>query len=126
MLTGPGGDACESDLRLNRRAPGDDVPRHEVRVRRVRLHRDDLHLLGHGGPAVQDVGEFRLEDADLPVRSLRAVELQALGTDEGVLLLPTDLPASLLAERPVPASGRLAFGASLPQGHLSRAKDGAR
>src|SRR5438128_7049831 len=125
ILTGPGRDPRESDLRLDRRAAGDDVARHEVRIRRVRLHRDDLDLLRRRGPAVQDVGEFRAQDADLPVRSLRAVELQALGPDEGVLLLPTDLPPPLLAERPVAAARRLPFRASLPKGHRIAPKNGA-
>src|SRR5256712_11766195 len=125
ILAGPGRDPRESDLGLNRRAAGDDVPRHEVRIRRVRLHRDDLDLLRRGRPPVQDVGELRTQDTDLPVRSLRAVELQALGPDESVLLLPADLPPPLLTERPVAASGRLAFRASLPKGHLVRAKERA-
>src|SRR5947209_17454120 len=124
ILAGPGRDPRESDLGLNRRAAGDDVARHEVRIRRVRFHRDNLDLLRCGGPAVQDIGDLRAQDADLPVRSLRAVELQALGPDEGVLLLPTDLPPSLLAERPVAASGRLPFRASLPKGHRIAPKNG--
>src|SRR2546425_1602370 len=124
ILAGPGCDPRESDLRLDRRAAGDDVPRHEVRVRRVRLHRDDLDLLRRGSPAIQDVGEFRAQDADLPVRALRPVELQALGSDEGVLLLAADLPPPLLAEWPVPASGRLPFRTSLPKGHRIAPKNG--
>src|SRR5207245_10871032 len=115
----------EYDLSLDRRHSGEDAPCHDVRFRRVRLHRDALVLLGRRGPAVQDVGEFRAQDADLPVRSLRAVELQALDPDEGVLLLPTDLPPSLLAERPVAAARRLPFRASLPKGHRIAPKNGA-
>src|SRR2546425_12323488 len=122
---GPRRDTHKSDVGPARRDASDDVQRHEVRIRRVRLPRDDLALLGRRGPAVQDVGEFRAQDADLPVRSLRAVELQALDPDEGVLLLPTDLPPSLLAERPVAAARRLPFRASLPKGHRIAPKNGA-
>src|SRR5207237_7632010 len=39
-----------------------------------------------------------------------------------VLLLPADLPPSLLAERPIAASGRFALRSSLPEGHGSRPK----
>src|SRR5256712_3473536 len=124
ILAGPGRDPRESDLGLNRRAAGDDVARHEVRIRRIRFRRDNLDLLRCGGPAVQDIGELRAQDADLPVRSLRAVELQALGPDESVLLLPADLPPPLLTERPVAASGRLPFRASLPKGHRIAPKNG--
>src|SRR5213593_633137 len=120
MLAGLGRDPGESYFRLDRRAPGDDVPRHEVRIRWVRLHRDDLDFLRHGRPAIEDVGELRAQDAHLPVRPFRAVELQSLGPDERVLLLPADLPPPFLAERPIAAARRLALRASLPQGHGSR------
>src|SRR2546426_4971221 len=120
MLTGLGRDPRESDFRLDRRAASDDVPRHEVRVRRVRLHGDDLDFLRHGSPAIQDVGELRAQDAHLPVRPFRAVELQALGPDERILLLPADLPPPFLAERPIAATRRLALRSSLPKGHGSR------
>src|SRR2546426_567234 len=94
MLTGLGRDPRESDFRLDRRAPRDDVPRHEVRIRRVRLHGDDLDFLRHGRPAVQDVGELRAQDAHLAVRPFRAVELQSLGPDERVLRLPRTVPTA--------------------------------
>src|SRR6266566_3561862 len=94
ILTGPGRDPRESDLRLDRRAAGDDVARHEVRIRRVRLHRDDLDLLRRGSPAIQDVGEFRAQDADFPFRPLRAEGLQPLGPEEGVRRLVTRKPRS--------------------------------
>src|SRR5256885_16673671 len=120
MLTGLGRDPRESDFRLNRRAPGEDVPRPEVGIRGVRLHRDDLDFLRHGRAAIEDIGELRTQDAHLPVRPFRAVELQSLGPDERVLLLPADFPPPFLAERPIPAARRLALRASLPQGHGSR------
>src|SRR2546422_205252 len=104
MLTGLGRDPRESDFRLDRRAPGDDVPRHEVRIRGVRLHGDDLDFLRHGRAAIEDVGELRAQNPDLAVRPFRAVELQSLGPDERVLLLPADLPPPFLAERPIAAA----------------------
>src|SRR5207247_11279641 len=71
---------------------------------------------------MQDVSELRAQESHLLVRAFRAVELQALGPDERVLLLPADLPPSLLAERPIAASGRLALRSSLPEGHGGRPK----
>src|SRR5438445_5597765 len=120
ILAGARCDPRESDLRLDRRAPRDDVPRHEVRIRRVRLHRDDLDFLRHGRAAIQDVGELRAQDAHLAVRPFCAVELQALSPDERVLLLSADRPPPFLAERPIAAARRLAFRSSLPEGHGSR------
>src|SRR3989442_3639063 len=98
MLARLGRDPGEPDFRLDRCAPGDDVPRHEVRVRRIRLHGDDLDLLRHGGPAVEYVRELCLQHADLAVRAFRAVELETLRSDERPLLLASDLPPALLAE----------------------------
>src|SRR3989442_619274 len=120
MLTGLGRDPRESDFRLDCRAAGDDVPRHEVRIRWVRLHGDNLDFLRHGSTAIQDVGELRAQDAHLPVRPFRAVELQPLSPDDRVLLLSADLPPPFLAERPIAAPGRFALRSSLPEGHGSR------
>src|SRR5207247_10496653 len=71
---------------------------------------------------MQDVSELRAQESHLLVRSFRAVELQALGPDERVLLLPAELPPPFLAEGPIAASGRLALRSSLPEGHGSRPK----
>src|SRR5437879_13723793 len=100
MLTGLGRDPRESDFRLDCRAAGDDVPRHEVRIRWVRLHGDNLDFLRHGSPAIEDVGELRAQDAHLPVRPFRALELQALSPDGRARLLPADHTRPLLPDEP--------------------------
>src|SRR2546429_9509883 len=91
-----------------------------MRIGGVRLTGDVFYFLGRGRAAIEAVGEPRPQDAPLPVRPFRAVELQSLGPDERVLLLPADLPPPFLAERPITAARRLALRASLPEGHRSR------
>src|SRR5439155_20155862 len=105
---------CEAEIRLDRRAVGDDVPRHEVRVRRIRLDGDDFDLLRHGGFSIQHVRELRAQHADLAVRAFRAIELETLGSYERALLLAADLPPAFLPERPVPPACGLSAGSSWP------------
>ena len=97
VLARSGRDPRQSDLRLDRRSARDYVPRHEVRVRGVRLDRDDLDLLRRGRPTVEDVRELGAQHADLTVRPFGPVEFEALRADESVLLFAPDFPAPLLA-----------------------------
>src|SRR3989442_13929221 len=125
VLAGTGRDPREADLRLNRRAARDDVPRHKVRVGRVRFDRDDFDLLRHRRAAVQDVGELRFQDADLPVRGLRPVQREPRGPDEGILLFAANLAASFLPKGSVAAPRGLTLRTSLPQSHARGLKDRA-
>src|SRR5438093_3087478 len=122
VLAGPRGDARYAELGLDRRAPRDDVPRHEVRIRRVRLDRDDLDFLRDRRLPVQHVREFGAQHADLPVRALRPVQLEPLGSDERPLLLASDLSPPFLPERTVSAARGLPSRPTLPQGHGGRTK----
>src|SRR6266540_4817598 len=119
-------DPSEADLRLNRRAASDDVPRHEVRIRRVRFHGDDLDFLRRGRAAVEDVRVLRFQDTHLPVPAFRPVEFEALRSDKRVLLLPTDLSLALLPQRSIPTAGRLPFRTSLPEGHDRTSRDASQ
>src|SRR5688572_14980088 len=114
VLAWAGRDPGESDLRQDRRPAGDDVPGHEVRIRRVGLHRDDLDLLRHGGAAVQYVRELGAQHPYLPVRPLGPIQLESLRTDERVLLLAADLAAALFTDWTVASTGGLAPRPTLP------------